>query len=289
MPTLRQIRGRIASVQNLQQVTRAMRMVAAARMRRSQENMLAARPYSRKMDALLRHVVSVSASGDHPLLVAREEVRHVCLVVVTSDRGLCGSFNSNAIRRAVQQGRSYQEQGVDVSLVCVGRKGRDFFARRGYTILGEHLNIFGHLGFHHAQAIVRDVLYIYTQLDVDRVEVVYNEFKSVIQQNLICAQFLPVIPEVPEKESGFIDYLYEPSQKELLDVLLPRHLNIQMWQVLLESNAAEQAARMAAMENATKNAGELIDSLTLLRNKLRQTNITKEISEIVGGSEALKG
>jgi F-type H+-transporting ATPase subunit gamma len=265
-----------------------MRMVAAARMRRSQENMLAARPYSRKMSALLRHVVSLSEEDVHPLLIERE-LRHVCLVVVTSDRGLCGSFNSNVIRRAVQQVRSYQEQRVDVSLVCVGRKGRDFFARRDYTILGEHLNIFGQLGFHHAQAIVKDILYIYTQLEVDRVEVVYNEFKSVLQQNLLCAQFLPVVPEVPDKEKGFTDYLYEPSQKELLDELLPRHLNVQVWQMLLESNASEQAARMTAMENATKNARELVEDLTLVRNKVRQATITREIAEIVGGAEALKG
>jgi F-type H+-transporting ATPase subunit gamma len=288
MPNLRMLRRRIAGVKNIQQVTNAMRMVAAARMRRSQENMMAARPYSRKMGALMRHVVSLADQGDHPLLIERE-LRHVCLVVLTGDRGLCGSFNSNVIRRAVQQGRSYQEQGVDVSLVCVGRKGRDFFARRGYTILGEHLNIFDHLGFHHAQALVREVLYIYTQLEVDRVEVVYNEFRSVLQQNLVCAQFLPIAPEAPDREKGFTDYLYEPSQKELLDELLPRHLNVQMWQTLLESNASEQAARMTAMENATKNAGELVDSLTLARNKVRQAAITREIAEIVGGAEALKG
>jgi F-type H+-transporting ATPase subunit gamma len=288
MPNLRMLRRRISSVKNIQQVTNAMRKVAAARMRRSQENMLAARPYSRKMSALLRHVVSLSEEDVHPLLIERE-LRHVCLVVVTSDRGLCGSFNSNVIRRAVQQVRSYQEQRVDVSLVCVGRKGRDFFARRDYTILGEHLNIFGQLGFHHAQAIVKDILYIYTQLEVDRVEVVYNEFKSVLQQNLLCAQFLPVVPEVPDKEKGFTDYLYEPSQKELLDELLPRHLNVQVWQMLLESNASEQAARMTAMENATKNARELVEDLTLVRNKVRQATITREIAEIVGGAEALKG
>ena len=249
---------------------------------------MASRPYSRKMGALLRHVVSLAEENVHPLLIERE-LKHVCLVVITSDRGLCGSFNSNVIRRAVQRGRSYQEQGVDVSLVCVGRKGRDFFARRDYTILGEHLNIFDHLDFHHAQAIVRDILYIYTQLEVDRVEVVYNEFKSVLQQNLLCAQFLPVIPEAPDKEKGFTDYLYEPSQKELLDELLPRHMNIQMWQMLLESNASEQAARMTAMENATKNARELVEDLTLARNKVRQATITREIAEIVGGAEALKG
>ncbi|MBI2951092.1 ATP synthase F1 subunit gamma [bacterium] len=288
MPNLRMLRRRITSVKNIQQVTNAMRMVAAARMRRSQENMMASRPYSRKMGALMRHVVSLADQQDHPLLIERE-LRHVCLVVLTGDRGLCGSFNSNVIRRAVQQGRSYQEQGVDVSLVCVGRKGRDFFARRGYTILGEHLNIFDHLGFHHAQALVREVLYIYTQLEVDRVEVVYNEFKSVLQQNLVCAQFLPIAPEAPDREKGFTDYLYEPSQKGLLDELLPRHLNVQMWQTLLESNASEQAARMTAMENATKNAGELVDSLTLARNKVRQATITREIAEIVGGAEALKG
>ncbi|MSS71274.1 MAG: ATP synthase F1 subunit gamma [Candidatus Latescibacteria bacterium] len=288
MPNLRMLRRRIISVKNIQQVTNAMRMVAAARMRRSQENMMASRPYSRKMGALLRHVASLSEQKQHPLLIERE-LKHVCLVVITSDRGLCGSFNSNIIRRAVQQVRSYQKQGVDVSLVCVGRKGRDFFARRDYTILGEHLNIFGRLGFHHAQAIVKEILYIYTQLEVDRVEIVYNEFRSALQQNLLCSQFLPVIPEAPDRENGFTDYLYEPSQKELLDELLPRHLNVQIWQMLLESNASEQAARMTAMENATKNARELVDDLTLVRNKVRQATITREIAEIVGGAEALKG
>ena len=288
MPNLRMLRRRIASVSNIQQVTNAMRMVAAARMRRSQENMMAARPYSRKMDKLLRHVVSLSEASDHPLLIDRE-LTHVCLLVVTSDGGLCGSFNSNVIRRAVEQCKSYQEQGADVSLVCVGRKGRDFFARRDYTILGEQINIFGHLDFHHAQTVVKEIIYLYTQLDVDRVEVIYNEFKSVLQQNLLCIPFLPVIPEPPDEEGMFTDYLYEPSQKELLDTLLPRHLNVQIWQVLLESNASEQAARMTAMENATKNARELVDNLTLVRNQVRQATITREISEIVGGAEALKG
>ncbi len=287
MPNLRAIRRRITSVQNIQQVTNAMRMVAAARMRRAQERMFAARPYSGKIDTLLRHLISRVETSKHPLLVERppERPERICLVVVTADRGLCGSFNSNLIRRAATQIEEYG--AAKVSLICVGRKGRDYFTRRDYEIIGEHVNIFNNLEFSHAEAVVEEVIPLYSESQYDRIDIVYNEFKSVIQQNIVAQQYLPIVPEEPVGDELFTDYLYEPSKDEILESLLPLHLNVQMWQVLLESNAAEQAARMTAMESATKNAGELIDELTLSRNKVRQTSITMELADIVGGAEAL--
>lgn len=285
MATLRAIRRRIASITNIQQVTNAMRMVATARFRRAQENILAARPYAEKMDTILRHLASRMEEHSHPLLEERE-VKRLCIVVVTADRGLCGSFNSNVIRESVAHIEKHPN--AEVSLICVGRKGRDFFKRRNYNIIDEYVNIFRELNFFHAVNIVTHVSTIYQREEVDRVDVIYNNFRTAILQQVVIEQLLPIVPLEPEGDELFIDYLYEPSPQEILEAMLQKHLNTQMWKVLLDSNAAEQGARMAAMENATENAKELIDELILERNRARQTMITKEISEIVGGAEALK-
>lgn len=285
MATLRAIRRRIASITNIQQVTNAMRMVAAARFRRAQENILAARPYAGKMDTILRHVASRMEEHSHPLLKTRA-VKRLCLVVITADRGLCGSFNSNAIRETVAH--IEQHPNTEISLICVGRKGRDFFARRNYNIIDEYINIFRELNFFHAINIVTHVATIFQREEVDRVDVIYNNFRSAILQQVVIEQLLPIVPLEPEGDELFIDYLYEPSPQEILEAMLQKHLNTQIWKALLDSNAAEQAARMTAMENATDNSKELIDELILERNRARQTMITKEISEIVGGAEALK-
>jgi len=285
MATLRAIRRRIASITNIQQVTNAMRMVAAARFRRAQENILAARPYAGKMDIILRHLAARMEEHSHPLLETRE-VKRLCIVVVTGDRGLCGSFNSNAIRKTVTHIEKHPD--TEVSLICVGRKGRDFFQRRDYNIIDEYVQIFRELNFFHAVNIVTHVSTIFQREEVDRVDVIYNNFRSAILQEVVIEQLLPIVPLEPEGDELFLDYLYEPSPQEILEAMLQKHLNTQMWEVLLDSNAAEQAARMTAMENATDNAKELIDELILERNRARQTMITKEISEIVGGAEALK-
>ena len=299
MPTLRQLRRRRVSVENIQQVTQAMKMVAAAKLRRAQADILSARPYARRLDALLGHLVSrirgaerasagqtEDVSDSHPLLVQREPER-IGLVAVTSDRGLCGSFNSNLIRSATA--RLARGGSAEVHLICVGKKGWDFFRRREYPILGEQIDFFNELAFPHARRIVEMVLQHYTEMPLDRVDIIYNEFQSVIQQNVMVEQFLPILPDEPEGDPFFIDYLYEPSREKILDAMLPKHLEVQMWRILLESHAAEHAARMTAMDAATDNARELIEQLTLDINRARQTAITKEITEIVGGAEALKG
>ena len=292
MATLREIRRRIASIQNIEQVTDAMRVVAAARLRRAQENINATRPYAEKLNTILGHLISQVDTGDEPLthpLLEKREVQHVCIISVSGDRGLCGSFNSNVIRTTTQRVQHYQESGAEVKLICIGRRSHEHFARRDYDITDAYTNIFRQLEFQTAVDVVHEFEHLYTEKTIDKVEVIYNNFKSAILQTVLVEQLLPLVPEFPEGDTLFLDYIYEPGQLELFEMLLSRHLNMQMWKVLLDSNAAEQAARMAAMENATQKAKELIDELILQRNRARQTQITTEISEIVSGAAALEG
>jgi F-type H+-transporting ATPase subunit gamma len=288
MATLREIRRRITSIENIAQVTDAMRVVAAAKLRRAQEDILATRPFAEKFNTILGHLIAQIENLSHPLLEERE-LNHVCLISVSADRGLCGSFNSNVIRTTTQRVQHYQEGGADVSVICVGRRTRDYFARRNYNIIAEYVNIFRQLGFETAVDIVGEFEHLYSDKQIDRVEFIYNNFKSAILQTVLVEQLLPLTPEPPTGDELFLDYLYEPGQTAIFESVLSKHLNMQMWKVLLDSNAAEQAARMAAMENATRNANELIDDLILQRNRARQTQITTEISEIVGGAAALEG
>ena len=288
MATLREIRRRIASITNISQVTDAMRVVAAARLRRAQENITATRPYAEKLDTILGHLISQIENPTHPLL-ERREVKHVCLISVSGDRGLCGSFNSNVIRTTTQRAEHYRENGADVTLICIGRRTHEHFSRRGYDITDAYVNIFRQLEFQTAVDVVHEFEQLYVDRQIDRVEVIYNNFKSAILQTVLVEQLLPLVPEEPEGDELFLDYVYEPGQEALFEMLLSQDLNMQMWKVLLDSNAAEQAARMAAMENATQKANELIDELVLQRNRARQTQITTEISEIVSGAAALEG
>lgn len=263
-----------------------MRMVAASKLRKAQEKIIATRPYSRQLGALMAHLASVEgAQIPHPLLAEREP-RRVCLVVVTADRGLCGSFNNNIIRKALTRLEHYSQ--AEVSVMAIGRKGRDYLRRRKAPVTAEEVNLFNRLAFGHAVSIARQLTDLYAAAQIDRVEVIYNEFKSALQQFVVLEQLLPIIPAPPAGDSFFVDYLYEPSPAQILEALLPRHVNFQLWRILLESSAAEQGARMTAMENATNNASQLIDDLTLDLNKARQTMITKELMDIVGGAEALK-
>ena len=288
MATLREIRRRIASVENIKQVTEAMRVVAAARLRRAQENILATRPFAEKFNAILSHLIAQIENLTHPLLENRE-LKNVCLVSISADRGLCGSFNSNVIRATAERAKHYQDGGAAVKIICVGRRTRDYFVRRDYEVIAEYANIFRDLKFESAVDIVHEFEHLYTELQIDKVEVIYNNFKSAILQTVLVEQLLPLTPEAPTGDELFLDYLYEPGQEEIFESVLAKHLNMQMWKVLLDSNAAEQAARMAAMENATRNAKDLIDELILQRNRARQTQITTEISEIVSGAAALEG
>ena len=295
MATLREIRSRIAGVKNTQKITKAMKMVAAARLRRAQEGMMATRPYARKIGQLLRHLVTKVDPSLHPLFAPRE-VHGVLYVVVTADRGLCGAFNTNIIKAAEHELKTNSVDFMNAGkarLLTVGRKGSEYFRKRGYQIYSKHVGIFSDLDFARARGIIDEITAGYLKGEFDRVVLIYNEFKSVIQQRIVIEQLLPVPPEelstATEKRSlAQVDYIYEPSSQEIINALVPKHLNFQLWRVLLESNAAEQGARMAAMDNATENAKEIIRDLSLLFNNARQAAITKELLEIVGGAEALR-
>jgi F-type H+-transporting ATPase subunit gamma len=287
MPSLKQIKRRISSIKSTQQITRAMKMVAAAKLRRAQENIIKARPYSHKLRDVIRDLSGRCDRSQHPLLAVREP-KEIGVVVVTADRGFCGSFNTNIIKRAVQEIESFEAIDPTIQMVTIGRKGSDFFRKRDYTVLQQHNQLFQDLHFGVAASVGESLIEFYTQEKLDRIYLIYNEFKSAIQQNIIVEQLLPIIPEESDDTGSQVDFLYEPDPLQVLSAVLPLYVNVQMWRVFLESNAAEHGARMTAMENATKNANELIDLLTLQYNKARQTAITKELLEVVSGAEAMK-
>lgn len=290
MATLREIRRRISGVKSTQKITKAMKMVAAAKLRRAQEAVIAARPYAREMKSLLEQLGGVADMTAHPLC-AQRPVHRVALIVVTSDRGLCGAFNSNVIRSTVSHiRRDYEDHlGSDrLRLICIGRKGVDFFVKNRYPVAGKHLGVFASLDFGRASDIMNEAISGFLGGQFDRVEVIYNEFKSIIHQRIVTEQLLPIPAPVAAGPSSKIDFIYEPSGPELISALVPKHLDFQLWRILLESNASEQGARMTAMDNATSNASDLIKSLQLSYNKARQASITKELLEIVSGAEALK-
>ena len=285
MPSLKQIRRRIAGVRSTAQITRAMKMVAAAKLKRAQENDEKARPYAWKLRELIASLAAHSSAEMHPLLAVREPKR-LGIVTVTSDRGLCGSFNINICRRTQKVLNEFA--GSDLELLTIGRKGYDFFRKRGANIYRHYPGVFHELNFGQAVNVGTAIAGLYESGGFDRIYLVYNEFKNAVQQLVVCEQLLPVTPAEETTEWRSADYIYEPSPAGVLNKLLPMHVNIQVWRVMLESYAAEQAARMTAMDNATENAEELSDALTLQFNKARQSAITKELLEIVGGAEGLK-
>lgn len=286
MATLRDIRRRINSVKSTQQITKAMKMVSAAKLRRAQDQILRARPYAYELRNVIGHLADIIDRDAHSLLQERD-LNTAGLVVVTSDRGLCGAFNMNIIRCAMEEIKEIQSQGKTVKLVLIGRKAADFFRRRDFVIVRQYSELFNDLNFGQAMRIGRELSELYASGAIDRVSVVYNEFKSAVQQNLLVERLLPIEPESTDS-SKRLNYIYEPSPAYLVDALLPRQINIQIWRILLESHAAEHGARMTAMEVATENAQEMIAQLTLFYNRVRQASITTEILEIVGGAEALK-
>lgn len=284
MATLRQLRTRVASVKNIQRVTNAMKMVAAAKMRRAQEAIAAARPYALQLERTLQHLCQSADAAEHPLLRPRP-IRRVAVAVVTSDRGLCGAFNTNICRRAHGELRPLDKG--QFRLITVGRKGRDFFRNRDFEIARHHADVFAHLQFSRAAQIAGDLTQSFLSGEADRVLLVFSEFRSVASQAPVVEQLLPIVPKAAAAGQKPLDYLFEPSPERLLELLVPRHVNFQIWRALLESNAGEQAARMTAMDNATENAGELIEELTRQMNKKRQSSITLELMDIVGGAEAV--
>ncbi len=301
MPSLIDLRRRIRAVKNTQQITKAMKMVAASKLRRAQERIVNARPYAVQMQRVLHSVASRVDPSIHPLLTVREPRPDgkTLVIVVTADKGLCGSFNTNVINAA---GAYVVETRTPTTLGLVGRKGRDFFSRRGFAVLFEQIGIFQKLQFDDARVIAQLATDAFLSGEVDRVMLVYNEFRSVMTQRVVVDQLLPIgraevdaaagasgsapVPPGGDARSQ-VDYLYEPSPQEIFDRLLPRYIEVQVYRALLESNAAFFAAQMTAMDAATKNSAEMIGSLTLYMNKVRQAAITREIIEVVSGAEAL--
>jgi F-type H+-transporting ATPase subunit gamma len=284
MPSTIDIRRRIRSVKNTQQITKAMKMVAAAKLRRAQERMFAARPYAAGLRKVLASVATRVDINAHPLLQAREPEQNVVIVVVTADRGLCGAFSANVIRAAQNFMREHSFEGAQ--LVTIGRKASDFFKRRTIPIRRQVL-VAQALSIETAREIADGLIKDFIDEKIDAVYVVYNEFKSLIAQNVRAERLLPITNDLgAESDQTPIDYLYEPGPEAILSDLLPKHIEFQLYRVLLESAAAEQGARMTAMEAATKNASDMINHLTLTYNRIRQAAITKEIIEIVSGASA---
>ncbi len=299
MPALRDIRRRINAVRSIQKITKAMKMVAAARLRRAQDRIISARPYAKKIEQLVQDFISTFESVfDSPFLKERE-IRNIALVVVTADRGLCGSFNTNIIRKAsslIEERRS-EYPNAKIKLICVGKKGYDYFSKRGkdLEIVGSFTGLFKKtIEYFWVEEITKRIVDGFLREEFDRVEIIYNEFKSIVQQRIVIEQFLPIVSKVetvkPSKglKVPLVEYIYEPNAEDILKNLLPKYLETYILRVLLESNAAEQAARMTAMDNATENANELLRDLQLLFNKTRQAMITKEMLEIASGAEALR-
>ncbi|MDX1618985.1 MAG: ATP synthase F1 subunit gamma [Balneolaceae bacterium] len=294
MANLRDIRNRIESIRNTKQITRAMKMVAAAKLRKAQNRIIETRPYAAKMKEVVGRLI-LNAEGSDVLLRKPEKTEKVLFIVVSSDRGLCGAFNNNLFKevrsRIDDEFGEYLDSG-DLSLITIGKKGSQHFGKREYPIENEYRDFFSNLEFVRAAEIMKGVITRFKSGSFDAVYLAYNEFKSVIAQNRIIEPVLPIDPESlkasGEPSDDFIDYIYEPGVESILESLLPLHLNMQLWKAILESNAAEQGARMTAMDNATENAEELEHDLRLEYNQARQSAITTEISEIVSGAQALE-
>ena len=282
MANLKDIRDRIKSVKSIQQVTSAMRMVAAAKLRRAQERMEQARPYEQRLQEVINNLLP-DVNQDMLDLLQVREVKRVGYLIVTSDRGLAGAFNTNVIKKVESEIEEIGKKNTD--LFCIGRKGRDHFKKRDYSVVLEYVEFWNELDFPHAITFGESIISHFLSGQVDEIRVVYNWFKNLGMQELRVEKLLPLYYEGDQNHFG--DHIYEPSKKEIVESLIPRHLNVEMWKYLLESFASEMAARMVAMENATENAGEMIQSLQLQFNKARQASITTEMLEIVGGAEAL--
>lgn len=307
MATLRDLKKRIKAIKNTQKITRAMKMVAAAKLRKIQDRMLNFRPYALRIREVVSDLSTAIERDLHPILIVRPR-KTVELLVITSDKGLCGAFNANILRFASIQATELQKAGFELSISTVGRKAFDFFSRRNYRIRSSWTGLSGRVSYESAKEIARDLIDAYTNESFDEVRIIFNEFKSLISQRLVCFKILPVekleeetCPEAPltgkaekirEHEIPVSQltgsFIYEPSIEVVFERLLPRYVEIQIFRALLESSAAEEAARMTAMENATKNCDELVQRVTLIANKVRQESITKELMDIVGGVEALR-
>jgi len=293
MPNLKEVRIRIASVKSTQQITSAMKMVAASKLRRAQNAILKMRPYAAKLKDILQNLSASLDSGDGNLYTQQRSPEKVLIVVLTSNRGLCGAFNTNILRTAVHRIHNEyasQMKSGNVSLLTIGRKGTEFFSKRDYKVISTHDSVFDSLSYENVSEIASSVMTAFANKEFDRIDIVYNQFKNAVVQRVVVEQFLPV--EEPPKSAVVskinTDYIFLPSKEEIVEELIPKSLKIQFYKAVLDSYASEHGARMTAMHQATDNAGDLIKELNLAYNKARQAAITKEILEIVSGAEALK-
>lgn len=285
MATIREIKRRIEAVKSTQKITKAMQMVAAAKLRRAQENILKARPYAIELDNIIAQVAMRTKRDLHPLLSERETGEKTLLVVITADSGLCGGFNSNIIRSANAYIQEHTDSEMDI--FCIGKKGYEFFKKSTYNLIGHKIMFFNSLKYADSVEAISSVKELYLNEEYKQVNIFYNQFKSAIQQIMTVKQLLPLVPAEPEENMNPIDYIYEPDEYTVFDRLIPYHLEVQMWRIMLESYASEMGSKMTAMDAATENANELLKTLSITYNRARQAIITREISEIVGGAESL--
>ena len=283
MANLREIKTRIESVKSTKQITNAMKMVAASKLRKAQDNIINARPYADHINDMLRTLKNKNISSDHPLLAEISGKGKTAYVVVTSDRGLCGSFNTHIIKEAIAN----LKENPDADLICIGKKGYDYFRKHSTNVTEYYINLFNEMNFGVSADVAEKLLNLFLDENYDQINVIYNEFKSAIQQDIVVKQLLPIIP-VESEESSKLDFIYEPDEDTIIYELGRKYIHVDIWRIMLESSAAEQGARMTAMDSATENAIELIDKLTLNYNRARQAAITTEIIEISSGAEAIQ-
>lgn len=291
MASLKEVRNRIVSVNSTMQITRAMKMVSAAKLRRAQDKIIQMRPYANKLNQLIAQVSAGTEVGNSNPYTQEREVKNVLVIVVTSDRGLCGAFNSNVIKAAtayIEEKYAVQNQKGNVTIMPLGRKGAEFFSRKGYKLEKEHSDIFSRLSFEVARVAAEKVMASFSDGIYDEVVLVYNEFKNVATQIIRLDKFLPLVKDEKEETVVSTDYIFEPSEEEIILELIPKSIKLQLFKAVLDSNASEHGARMTAMDKATENGGDMLKDLKIEYNRSRQAAITKEILEIVGGAEALK-
>lgn len=286
MPTLRTLRKRLGTVKNTQQITKAMKMVSASKLRRSQDSLFSLRPYAYKIIGIINHLKQRVSVLEHPLLVQRP-IKNVRVLIVSSDRGLCASFNSNIIKKAETFIRENESKYSEMVLDFIGKKAYEYFKKK-YNNIGHHYKTESNPNYQTASVSAESLMSSYIKEEFDALFVVYNEFKSALSQKVVVEQLFPLIPPDFNELHVVADYLYEPNQEELMELILPKFVKVELFRIMLESTASEHGARMTAMENATKNAGEMIKKISLIYNRQRQAGITKELMEIVGGKEALE-
>jgi len=283
MANLKEIKTRIESVKNTKQITNAMKMVAASKLRKAQDKIVNARPYADHINQMLQILKSKNTFTDNPLLAEPSEKGKTAYVIVTADRGLCGSFNYNIIKKAALK----IKEDSKADIICIGRKGYDFFKKQSNNITEKYINLFNEMDFSVSVDIAEKILGLFIDDNYNKINIIYNEFKSAIQQDIVVKQLLPIVP-VESEEISKLDYVYEPNEDIIIQELGRKYIHVDIWRILLESSAAEQGARMTAMDSATENAADLIDSLTLNYNRARQSAITTEIIEISSGAEAIQ-